>query len=155
MPASAQTVGNCRNTVESTYAWLRLIASVLLGTVGSVGIWSYVVALPLVQADFGITRADASLAYTLTMVGFGAGAAVIGSLADRFGIVAPLKGAVLTLGLGYFASGLAPSSKQFALANLVIGFGSSAAFAPLIADISHWFTSSARCRKIAQHVCGM
>ena len=150
MPASAQTVGNCRNTVESTYAWLRLIASVLLGTVGSVGIWSYVVALPLVQADFGITRANASLAYTLTMVGFGAGAAVIGSFADRFGIVAPLKGAVLTLCLGYVSSGLAPSIKQFALANLLIGFGSSGAFAPLIADISHWFT---RRRGIAVAIC--
>ena len=104
MPPSAQTIGDCGNAVESTYAWLRLAASVLLGTIGSVGIWSYIVALPLVQADFGITRADASLAYTLTMVGFGAGAAVIGSLADRFGIVAPLKGAVLTLGLARFVS---------------------------------------------------
>jgi MFS family permease len=150
MPPSAQTVGNRGYTVESTYAWLRLIASVLLGTIGSVGIWSYVVALPLVQADFGITRANASLAYTLTMVGFGVGAAVIGSFADRFGIVAPLKGAVLTLGLGYVASGLAPSSKQFALANLLIGFGSSGAFAPLIADISHWFT---RRRGIAVAIC--
>ena len=62
----------------------------LLGTIGSVGLWAYVVALPMVQADFAVSRADASLAYTLTMIGFGLGAVVIGSLADRFGIVAPL-----------------------------------------------------------------
>ena len=109
MSVSAQTVGKRRSTVESPYAWLRLLASVLLGTIGSVGIWSYVVALPLVQADFAITRADAALAYTLIMVGFGMGAAVVGLLADRFGVVAPLKGAVLTLGLGYIASSLAPN----------------------------------------------
>jgi 3-oxoacyl-[acyl-carrier-protein] synthase III len=35
----------------------------------------YVVAvlLPPVQAEFGVARADASLPYTLLMVGFGAG----------------------------------------------------------------------------------
>jgi MFS family permease len=38
----------------------------------------------------------------------------------------------------------------FALANLLIGFGSSGAFAPLIADISHWFT---RRRGIAVAIC--
>ena len=38
----------------------------------------------------------------------------------------------------------------FALANLLIGFGSSATFAPLIADISHWFT---RRRGIAVAIC--
>jgi MFS family permease len=39
---------------------------------------------------------------------------------------------------------------MFALANLLIGFGCSATFAPLIADISHWFT---RRRGIAVAVC--
>ena len=76
--------------MSSTYAWLRLATSVLIGTIGSVGLWSYVVALPAVQADFGVTRADASLAYTLNMIGFGLGAVVIGGLVDRFGIVGPL-----------------------------------------------------------------
>ena len=35
--------------------------------------WSVVVALPAVQADFGVARADASLPYTLTMIGFAVG----------------------------------------------------------------------------------
>ena len=61
MAVSAQTIGNGSGTAESTYAWLRLATSVLIGTIGSVGLWSYVVALPAVQADFGVTRADASL----------------------------------------------------------------------------------------------
>src|SRR4051794_32560015 len=90
MAVSAQIVSNGSGTAESPYAWLRLAISVLIGTIGSVGLWSYVVALPAVQADFGVTRADASLAYTLNMVGFGLGAVVIGGLIDRFGIVGPL-----------------------------------------------------------------
>ena len=126
--------------VESTYAWLRLAASLGLGTIGSVGMWAVVVTLPAVQAEFGVARADASLPYTLAMVGFGAGTVGLGRLADRLGIVLPLIGAILTLGLAFIVSGLAPSLMLFALANLLIGAGSAASFAPLIADISHWFT---------------
>ena len=64
--------------------------SVLLGTIGSVGMWAGVVTLPAVQAEFGVSRADASLPYTLAMIGFGLGAVGIGRLVDRFGVVPPL-----------------------------------------------------------------
>ena len=150
MQDAAQTIGIGTGRAESAYAWLRLLAAVLLGSIGSVGMWAYVVALPAVQADFGVARADASLPYTLAMIGFGLGAVAIGRLVDRFGIVAPLIAATLTLGFGFIASGLAPNLLVFALANMAIGIGSSATFAPLIADISHWFT---RRRGIAVAVC--
>ena len=137
-------------SVESPYAWMRLATSVLIGTIGSVGLWSYVVALTAVQADFAVTRADASLAYTLNMIGFGIGAVTIGGLVDRLGIVPPLIVSTLVLTIGFLASGLAPTIMIFALANFLIGIGSSGVFAPLIADISHWFT---RRRGIAVAVC--
>ena len=35
--------------------------------------WSLVVALPAVQPDFGVTRADISFAYTMNTLGFFAG----------------------------------------------------------------------------------
>ena len=78
--------------IDSNYAWMRLAVALLLGTIGSVGMWSFVVALPAVQADFGIARGEASLPFTLTMVGFGIGGIVMGRLADRFGIVVPVDG---------------------------------------------------------------
>jgi MFS family permease len=141
MDGPAQIVGKERTgEAESAYAWLRLAASLLIGTVGSVGMWAVVVALPAVQSDFGVARADASLPYTLAMLGFGAGAVVIGRLVDRFGVVMPVVAATLLLGGSFIASGLAPDLMTFAIANLLIGVGSSATFAPLIADISHWFT---------------
>ena len=151
MDGSAQTISTARTSeAESAYAWLRLAASVLIGTVGSVGMWSVVVALPAVQAEFQVARADASLPYTLAMLGFGLGAVVIGRLVDRLGVVVPVIGASLLLGVAFIASGLAPSIFVFALANFLIGVGSSATFAPLIADISHWFT---RRRGIAVAIC--
>jgi MFS family permease len=103
-----------------------------------------------VQAEFGVARADASLPYTLTMIGFGLGTVGLGRLVDRLGIALPVIGAALTLGLAFIVSAWAPSLTTFALANLLIGAGSAAGFAPLIADISHWFT---RRRGIAVALC--
>jgi MFS family permease len=93
--------------IESPYAWLRLAAALALGTIGSVGMWSFVVALPAVQAGFGVARADASLPFTLTFMGFGLGGVVMGRFADRYGIVWPVVIGALVLGAGYALSGVA------------------------------------------------
>jgi MFS family permease len=130
-----------RGEAESTYAWLRLAASLVLSSIGTVGMWSVAVVLPAVQAEFGVARSVASLPYTLTMLGFGFGGILMGRLADRFGIVVPVVLGAITLAVGFFAAGAATSLWQFALAQgLLIGFlGSSASFAPLVADTSLWF----------------
>ena len=39
-------------SVDSPYSWFRLIISLLISTVGGVGMWSVVVILPAVQAEF-------------------------------------------------------------------------------------------------------
>ena len=126
--------------VETAQSWIRLGFAMVIGTIGSVGMWSFVVALPAVQADFGITRGEATFPFTLTMAGFGIGGVLMGRLADRFGIVWPAVCGALALGLGFVASGFAANLWQFALAQAVIGIGSSATFGPLMSDISHWFT---------------
>ena len=127
--------------IDSSAAWWRLAATLAMATLGGIGMWSVVVALPAVQADFGVDRGSASLPYTLTMVGFGFGGILMGRLTDRYGVTRPLVGATLALAAGYVLAGLAPSLFMYALAQgLLIGFlGSSATFGPLLADISHWF----------------
>ncbi len=125
---------------DSATAWLRLGVAVVLSTIGGVGMWSVVVALPAIQADFGVDRADASLPYTLTMLGFAAGGVVMGKLADRFGITVPLALGATALMLGYEAVGHAATLWQVTLAyGLLIGFGCSTTFGPLMAEMSHWF----------------
>src|SRR6476660_1999486 len=124
---------------DSPFAWRRLGAAVALATIGSVGTWSVPVVLPSVQAAFGVARGDASLPFTLTMIGFGFGGVVMGRLADHRGIVWPITCGTLALGCGYVLSGFAGDIWQFALAQGLIGFGSSAMFGPLMSDISHWF----------------
>ena len=125
--------------IESTYAWLRLAIALVVGTIGSIGMWSFVVALPAVQSSFGVARGEASLPFTLTMIGFGLGGMVMGRFADRRGIAAPAACGALMLGGGYVLSGFSASIWQFAAAHALLGFGSSATFGPLMSDISHWF----------------
>ena len=125
---------------ETPYSWLRLCAALLLGSIGGVGMWSVVVVLPTVQAEFSADRGGASLSYTATMIGFGLGGMLVGRLTDRFGIMRPLLFAATALGLGYVAAGYAPTIGIFALAQgSLIGLASAACFGPLMADISHWF----------------
>jgi MFS family permease len=126
--------------VDSSYAWWRLAAAAAIGTVGSVSMWAVPVALPAVQAEFGVARADASLPFTLTMLGFALGGVLMGRLSDRFGIMAPVVLGAVAIGLGFVAAGLASSLWLFALSYALIGFGTSATFGPMMADLSQWFT---------------
>jgi MFS family permease len=127
---------------ESPYAWLRLAVATLISTVGGVGMWSFAVVLPAVQADLGLVRADASLPYTATMVGFAIGGIVFGRLADRFGVIVPVILGAAALSAGYVAASYASGLVQLSLAyGLLIGVGTSASFAPLVADTSHWFSA--------------
>jgi MFS family permease len=137
---------------ESTYAWLRLGASLALMTVGGVGMYVMSVALPAVQAEFGSARAGASLPYTTTMIGFGVGGILMGRLADRFGVIFPVIFGGVCLGAGFVLAGMSQSLAQFSLAHgVLIGLlGCSATFAPLVADTALWFT---RRRGIAVAIC--
>jgi MFS family permease len=149
-PAAGLSNSNDRRSngaIESPDAWVRLAVSLLISTIGGVGMWSVVVALPAVQVEFGVARADASLPYTLTMIGYGMASILLGRLADRFGIMVPIIAGTLAMALGYAAAGWAGSLWQYALAQgFLIGTGSAATFAPLLAHVSLWF---ARRRGIA------
>ncbi|HEX6143776.1 MAG TPA: MFS transporter [Geminicoccaceae bacterium] len=126
---------------DSAYAWWRLGASLALSTIGGIGLWSVVVALPALEAEFGVDRGSAALPYTATMIGFAVGGVLMGRVADRFGVMVPVILGALMLGVGYVLAASATSLWQFMLAQaLVIGLlGSSATFGPLVADVSLWF----------------
>ncbi|MES2384900.1 MAG: MFS transporter [Pseudomonadota bacterium] len=138
--------------IDSATAWRRLLVTLALMTVGAAGMYIVPVVLPAVQADFGVARADASLPYTLLMVGFGLGGMLMGRLADRFGVALPLSLGAVGMGLGFGAAALSHNIWLFALAHgVLIGLlGSSATFSPLLADTSLWFV---RRRGIAVAVC--
>jgi MFS family permease len=124
---------------DSAAAWRRLGRVLLIATVGSVGMWSVVVVLPIVQAEFAASRADASLAFTMTMIGFGAGGVLTGRLSDKVGILPAIAVGTAAIFLGYLGAGLSSTLWQFTIVHVLIGLGASATFAPLMAEASHWF----------------
>ncbi|MBS0442111.1 MAG: MFS transporter [Proteobacteria bacterium] len=137
---------------DSRYAWLRLAATLGLMTIGSAAMYVVAVVLPAVQAEFGVARADASLPYTLLMVGFGLGGVLMGKLADRFGVMLPVLIGAAGLASGFALAAASGSILGFAIVSgALLGFlGSSATFAPLVADTSLWFV---RRRGIAVAIC--
>jgi MFS family permease len=126
-------------TPDSRRAWTRLFVAVVIGSLGSVGMWSVVVVLPVVQVEFGAARGTASLAFTFVMLGFGIGQVVTGKISDRYGIVAAIGVGIGVLGLGYVGAGLSPAIWQYILVHFLIGLSSAATFGPLMAEASHWF----------------
>ena len=128
------------------------MVTLALMMIGASGMYIVAVVLPAVQAEFGVARADASMPYSLMMIGYGLGGLLMGRLADRFGVMVPLLIGAVGLGLGFTLAGAAGSIWTFSLVHgLLIGlFGCSATFAPLIADTSLWFV---RRRGIAVAIC--
>jgi MFS family permease len=125
---------------DSRYAVARLGLSLLVATMLGAGMWAIIVVLPAVQREFGIDRAAVSIPYTATMLGYAAGTILLGRMADRVGIVRPLVIATLALSAGFAVAGFASNVYWLAAIHAVlIGFGAGGGFAPLMADISHWF----------------
>jgi len=124
---------------DSRQAWIQLGFALLIGSIGAVGMWAVVVVLPVVQAEFSATRGAVSFASTMLFLGFGVGGVVTGRITDRFGIVPALALSIAFLGVSFVLAGLATALWQFNAIYFLIGFGTSATFAPLMAEASHWF----------------
>ena len=125
--------------LDTRYSWLRLFISLLIAVIGNVGMWAIVVVMPDFQAEMGLDRANASLPYTFTMIGFAVGNYAIGRMVDRYGIVACLLGAAILNSAAFYAATLTSSLWIICFIQLLLGFASAAAFGPLIADVSKWF----------------
>jgi MFS family permease len=126
-------------TPDSGQAWVRLAVVLLIASIGAVGMWAVVVVMPTVQTEFSASRGAVSLATTMIFMGFGLGGVVTGRITDRFGIVTAMALSIAFLGVSFVLAGLAATLWQFNLIYFLIGLGTSATFAPLMAEVSHWF----------------
>ena len=125
--------------LDTQYSWFRLLISLLIAIIGNVGMWAIVVVMPDFQSGMDLDRADASLPYTFTMIGFAVGNYAIGRLVDRYGIVTCLLGAAILNASAFYAATLTSSLWIICVFQLILGFGTAATFGPLIADVSQWF----------------
>ena len=125
--------------VDTQYSWQRLFVALLIGLVANAGMWAVVVIMPAVEVEFALTRAEASMPYTLSMLGYGLGNFVIGRWVDRVGIATALMGATFGIAISLFAATLASDIGVLAAVHFILGLFAAVGFAPLMSDISHWF----------------
>ncbi len=138
--------------IDSRYAARRLLVALIIATLGNGGMYILSVVLPQIQSEFGVNRADATLPYTLTMIGFGLGGMVCGRWADRFGVSRVIQIGALGVLAGFVLAGTASTIYVYSIAHgVLIGFlGVGSAFVPLMADTSLWWRKR---RGIAVAVC--
>jgi len=138
--------------IDSRYAFWRLIKSLVIMVMGSSCMFIVSVVLPEVQAEFGVSRSEASLPSTLLWIGFGAGGLLMGRVADRWGVWTCLLIGAAGLSIGFIWAAHTTDLLVFALVHgIFLGFfGTSAMFAPLVADTSLWWNKR---RGIAVAVC--
>jgi len=147
------TVQNApEHLIDSRYAFWRLIKSLVIMVMGSSCMFIVSVVLPEVQAEFGVSRSEASLPSTLLWIGFGAGGLLMGRVADRWGVWTCLLIGAAGLSIGFIWAAHTTDLLVFALVHgIFLGFfGTSAMFAPLVADTSLWWNKR---RGIAVAVC--
>ncbi|MEO0569929.1 MAG: MFS transporter [Pseudomonadota bacterium] len=125
--------------LDGPKAWRRLALTLLIATIGNVGMWAIIVILPQIEAEFGGSRSQAALPYTAMMFGFALGNLGMGRLVDRFGITVALIFAMICVAVGFVASALSGSIWTLSALQFLVGFGSAVCFGPLIADVSLWF----------------
>ena len=139
------------SAIDSPQAAWRLLTTLLLMLLGNSGMYVVSVVLPEVQAEFGVSRADASIPYTLSMLGFGIGGMWMGRWADRFGIARVAALGALGVASGFVLASVSGGIIGFALAQGLLGLlGIASTFAPLLADTAQWWNKR---RGIAVAVC--
>lgn len=130
-----------RDSVETPYGWLVLVASTLMMATGFGGTYLVVVGLKPIAAEFGWPRSVPSLAYSLALLGAGLGGILMGLWSDRSGMGRPaLLGAVM-VGAGAIVAGNADGMVVLLAAHaLAIGFlGNGTMFSPLLTNATRWF----------------
>jgi MFS family permease len=131
-------------TPVPAYRWVILYASALMLalSMGMIVNGTSVFFTPLFE-EFGWQRGDVSLINTSGLVGLAIGGIFMGRIADK----APIRWVVLfgatVIGLCMLGASQANVLWQFYLLFFVAGFGASALFAPLIANVGHWFKTGA------------
>ncbi|MDA7776751.1 MFS transporter [Rhodobacteraceae bacterium] len=125
--------------LDTAYSWQRLLVALVIGLVANAGMWAVVVIMPAVEAEFALTRAETSLPYMLSMLGYGLGNFIIGRSVDRVGIATALIGASFGIAVSFFAATQASDIGVLAAVHFILGLFAAVGFAPLMSDISHWF----------------
>lgn len=124
------------------YGWIVVGAAFMVMFVGFGAAYSFASFFASLEAEFGATRGDISLVFSIAgFLYFGLGA-VSGLLADRFGPRIVCLAGMLITGAGLLLAAVAVELWQVYLGyGLGVGVGVGFAYVPAIGAVQHWFTA--------------
>ena len=104
-----------------------LFTSLAVVTMTSIGMSTFALFMPPIQAEFGWSRSMATVPYTAAMIGWAVGAVLFGKLADEFGVRRVILGGVVLMALGFLGMGLSRNLLQLLLTyGLMVGLAMGA-----------------------------
>ncbi len=137
---SAQRSGDPTELVDSSRAWLTVVATffssfVTLGTAYSFGAFFSAMA-----EEFGSTRAATSVIFAITTFAFFWLSLITGRLADRWGPRPVLLFGACSLGVGLLATSFAGSlGVAYLTYGIGVGIAAATGYIPMVAAVGGWF----------------
>lgn len=124
------------------YGWVVVGLSFLTLAVGGSANISFSLFYVALLKDFGWSRAEAALAFSISMLVFCGGGPVVGWMTDRLGPRRLMPAGVLLLSAGLLASSqISALWHLYLLYGVVISLGiTSIGFVPTVIIVSRWFT---------------
>lgn len=102
--------------------------------------YSYGVAMPSIQADFGLNKTEASLPFSAILVAYTLGMVFGGMIQDRIGPRRACVGGAVLFGAGFGVAGLMPGLWALLVSyGLVCGFGIGVSYVAATATAVRWF----------------
>ena len=101
----------------------------------SIGMSSFSLFLPSMEAEFGWSRAMVTVPYMVAMIGWAAGAVLFGKLADDFGARPVVLGGILLMAAGFLGMGLSQNLWQLSLSYGVMVGMAMGACGPVIMSL--------------------
>jgi len=124
------------------YGWIVVAAAFCVALVAYGAQYSFGIFFKPLSADFGWSRVLVSGAVSLFMFLRGALAILTGWATDKYGPRKTVAAGGFILGLGLvLTSQISAAWQLYLFYGLMVGFGLSIAFAPLVATASRWFIS--------------
>lgn len=122
-------------------AWIVAAASFVLNAIALGATILIIISLKEISISEGWPREAPSLVYAATITGTGIGGILMGWWSDKRGVRWPVTLGAFGIGLGSILASQATEAWQMALAGMFLigGCGTSAFFAPLIANATRWF----------------
>ncbi|MGH8180718.1 MAG: MFS transporter [Steroidobacteraceae bacterium] len=122
------------------YGWVVVAAAFAITFAGFGSAYTFSAFVDPLQREFGASRGQVSLVFSLAgFLYFGIGA-ITGPLADRWGARRIATGGMILVGLGMILAGCARSLLEvYAAYSLGIGLGIGCAYVPALGAVQRWF----------------